>query len=146
MIFIYRVGNFFYRNGFKRTGKLFSLVNRILFSCWVPSSASIGENFTLGYWGLGVVIHSNAEIGNNCQINQNVTIGRNFGDKKVPVIGDDVYVGANSVIFGEIRIGHNVIVGSGSLINKDIPDNCTVVGNPFSIIKTDRKEKYFDLD
>lgn len=79
-------------------------------------------------------------------IAQNVTIGRNFGDRKVPVIGDDVYVGTGSVVFGEIRVGNNVIIGANSVVNKDVPDNCTVVGNPMRIISTDRKMKYYDID
>ncbi len=145
-VYIYRIGNWFHLNRMKLIGQMISYFNRVVFSTWLPSSASIGENFTIGYWGLGVVIHSNAIIGKNVTIAQNVTIGRNFGDKKVPIIGDDVYVGAGSVIFGEIKIGNNVIIGSNSLINKDIPDNCTVVGNPFKIICSLRKEKYYEID
>lgn len=146
VILIYRVGNFFYEKKMRGISKLFSLINRVLFSVWLPSSAKIGEKFTIGYWGLGIVIHSRTVIGNNCQINQNVTIGRNFGDKDVPILGDNVYVGAGSVIFGEIKIGNNVIIGSNSLVNKDIPDNVTVVGNPFKIIERDRVKKYYELD
>ncbi|WP_197026337.1 serine O-acetyltransferase [Polaribacter sp. Hel_I_88] len=126
--------------------KLFTYVNRLLFAVWLPSSATIGKNFTLGYGGLGVVIHSDTKIGNNSQVNQNVTIGRNFGDSTVPSIGNDVYVGAGSVIFGEITIGDNVIIGANSLINKDIPANTTVAGNPFVIIKENRKRKYFEYN
>ena len=91
-------------------------------------------------------IHSNTVVGNNCTIAQNVTIGRNFGDKNVPVIGDDVYIGTGSVIFGDITIGNNVIVGANSVVNKSIPDNCTVVGNPMRIIKTNRVKKYYEID
>jgi serine O-acetyltransferase len=127
-------------------GKMMSYLNRLLFSIWLPSSAKIGKNFTVGYWGLGIVIHSNTVIGENCLVAQNVTIGRNFGDTLVPVIGDDVYIGAGTVIFGEITIGNNVIIGSNTLINKIIPDNCTVVGNPFKIIVSNRKEKYYEID
>jgi|SRR5690606_7138186 len=143
---IYRVGNFFHRKKMKIIGKLLSGVNRVLFSTWIPSSADIGKNFTVGYWGLGVVIHSNSKIGDNCLVSQNVTIGRNFGDTKVPVIGNDVYIGAGSVVFGEIIIGDNVIIGSNSLINKSVPDNCTVVGNPMRIISRDRGVKYYEID
>lgn len=145
-ILLYRIGNFFYRHHLTGLSKIISWINRFLFSVWCPSSATIGKNFTLGYWGLGVVIHSNTIIGDNCLVAQNVTIGRNFGDKKVPEIGNDVYVGAGSVVFGAITIGDNVIIGSNSVVNKSVPANCTVVGNPFRIIKTDRKEKYYELD
>lgn len=145
-VIVYRIGNWFYQNKMSIISKAFSYLNRILFSVWLPSSAIIGKNFKIGYWGLGVVIHSNTKIGNNCQINQNVTIGRNFGDKEVPVIGDNVYIGAGSVIFGEITIGDNVIIGANSLINKSIPSNCTVTGNPFKIIVENRIEKYYEMD
>jgi len=145
-ITIYRFGHWFYKRKLRGIAKIISIFNRLFFSVWLPSSASIGKNFTLGYWGLGVVIHSNTQIGDNVTISQNVTIGRNFGDKKVPVIGNDVYIGAGSVVFGEISIGNNVIIGSNSLINKSIPDNSTVVGNPFRIIASGRVDKYYELD
>lgn len=145
-VLLYRVGNWFHNKNLKFVGKFFTYINRIMFATWIPSSAKIGRNFTAGYGGLGIVIHSATVIGNNCKISQNVTIGKNFKDKKVPIIGNDVYIGAGSVIFGDINIGNNVIIGSNSLVNKSIPDNCTVVGNPMIIIEKDRKLKYFELE
>jgi len=145
-MFLYRIGNFFYKNKLPFIGKIASLINRFIFSAWVPASAKIGKNVKLGYWGLGIVIHSNTEIGDNCLIGQNVTIGRNFGDNLVPKIGNNVYIGAGSVVFGEITIGDNVIVGSNSLVNKSIPSNSTVVGNPFKIIHSNRSEKFWEID
>lgn len=143
---IYRVGNWFHKRGFKLCAKLATYCNRFLFSVWIPSSASLGKNFRLGYWGLGVVIHSNAVIGDNCLVAQNVTIGRNFGDQNVPIIGNDVYIGPGSVVFGEIVVGNNVIIGANSVINKSVPDNCTVAGNPMRILQRDRIEKYYNLN
>lgn len=145
-IIIYRFGHWLHRLGLVRLAKVVSYVNRFLFACWCPSSAQIGKNFKLGYWGLGVVIHSNTRIGDRCLVAQNVTIGRNFGDKEVPAIGNDVYIGAGSVVFGEISIGDNVIIGSNSLVNKSVPANCTVVGNPFRIVRENRVETYYQLD
>lgn len=146
VIRLYRIGNLLHRKSWFRLAKLVSYLNRFLFAVWLPSSAKIGRNFKLGYGGLGVVIHKDAIIGNNVLIAQNVTIGRNFGDKKVPVIGNDVYIGTGSVIFGEITIGNNVIIGSNTLVNKSIPDNTTVVGNPMKIIQSNRIKKYYELD
>lgn len=140
------MGNFFHRKNIFLVGKIISWLNRFLFSVWIPSSAEIGKNFKLGYWGLGIVIHNNTKIGDNVTVAQNVTIGRNFGDVKVPEIGNDVYVGAGTVVFGEIVIGNNVIIGSNSLINKDVPNNATVVGNPMKIISSDRVLKYYEMD
>ena len=142
----YRVSNYLYRKGFKKVSIIFTIINRFLFSCWIPASAIIGKNVKLGYWGLSVVIHHNSRIGDNCLIAQNVTIGRNLGDTEVPVIGNDVYIGAGSVVFGEIIIGDNVIIGSNSVVKKDIPSNCTVVGNPMKVINRNRVKKYWEYD
>lgn len=145
-IILYRISNFFYVRNFKLISLILSWSNRFFFSVWIPGSATIGKNFSLGYWGLGVVIHSNATIGDNVLIGQNVTIGRNLGDRLVPTIGNDVYVGAGTVIFGEITIGDNVIIGSNSVINKNVESNNTVAGNPFKVLQTNRNKTYKELD
>ena len=54
-----------------------------------------------------------------------------------PWLGDNVDVGANVVVIGGVRIGNNVKIGAGSVVTKDVPDNCTVVGNPARIIYKD---------
>jgi serine O-acetyltransferase len=145
-ITLYRLGNFLFRLRLPLIPKIITYINRFLFSVYLPSSASIGKNFKLGYLGLGVVIHDKAIIGDNCLIAQNVTIGRNLKDKNVPILGNNVYVGTGTVIFGDIKIGNNVIIGANSVVNKTIIKNTTVAGNPLKILSSNTKLTYMEID
>lgn len=83
----------------------------------------------------GIFLSRYAEIGENCCIYQNVTIGE--VDRKAPVIGDNRLIGAGAVIVGNIKIGNHVKIGAGAVVSADIPDNCTVVSQPMRIIGKD---------
>ena len=52
-------------------------------------------------------------------------------------IGHDCVIGVNSIIMPGVKIGNEVVIGSGSVVTKDIPNNCIAVGNPAKVIKTD---------
>ena len=73
-------------------------------------------------------------IGKNIFIQNNITIGNDFVNGR-PVIGDNVFVGISSAIFGNITIGDNVIINPFSLVISDIPSNCIVAGNPAKVIQ-----------
>lgn len=86
----------------------------------------------------GIVISGQAEIGENCTIYHQVTIGTN--GKGVPKIGDNVIIGAGAKIIGPVRVGNGVHIGANVVITQDIPDGCVVVCDSPKIIDKTRKE------
>jgi len=107
----------------------------------IPASAQIGHSFYIAHFG-GIILNSNTVIGNNCNISQGVTIGvSGLGEKRgVPVIGDNVYVGANAVIAGKIKVSDNSLIGACSLVSSDVPENGVVVGVP-AVVVSDKSSK-----
>jgi serine O-acetyltransferase len=104
---------------------------QIKYGFQIYPETQIGAGFYLGHWGT-LVINPKVKIGKNCNIAQGVTIaqanrGKNEG---VPEIGDEVWIGPNAVIVGNIKIGNNVLIAPNSYVNCDIPSNAVVVGNP----------------
>lgn len=74
------------------------------------------------------------EIGNNFSCRHCTTLGAKGNGR--PRIGNDVMLGAAVTIIGGITIGDNVVVGAGSVVVKDVPDNCVIAGNPAKIIRS----------
>ncbi len=100
----------------------------------ISSSAIIGEGFYLGH-PYNITIGSNVVIGKNVNIHKGATIGAtNRGSKKgSPVIGNDVFVGINSTIVGNIKIENDVLIAPNSYVNFDVPMHSIVIGNPGKI-------------
>lgn len=134
-ILLFRFASFLYRKKIFFFPNLITLIIRISFACYLPHQLNAGKNLILGYGGLGIIIHANSIIGNGCHIDQGVTIGGTSKKKDVPILGDDVYVGAGAKILGPIKIGSNVVIGANAVVLNDIPDNCVAVGVPAKIIK-----------
>lgn len=105
----------------------------------IPVNTEIGAGFYIGHFGT-IVINGKAKIGKNCNIAHNTTIGRtNRGERKgYPTIGDYVWIGTGSVIVGGIKIGNNVLIAPNTFVNKSIPNNSLVIGNPAKIIDKEK--------
>ena len=92
---------------------------------------SFGPGLAISHYG-SIVVARECIIGKNCRINSCVNIGAKIS--KFPTIGDNVYIGPGVKIFGGITIGDNVAIGANAVVNKDVPDNATVVGVPAKVI------------
>jgi serine O-acetyltransferase len=83
------------------------------------------------------------EIGNYCNISQNVTIGsmKTMSSEKYPRLGNSVYLAPGSKILGEIVIGDEVAIGANTVVTENIPDKAVFVGNPGKIVSYDGTKK-----
>lgn len=113
---------------------LYKLIIEFIMSIEIPDKLKVGKNFNI-YHGIGIVINANCIIGDNISIRQNTTLGSKYDGGPCPKIGNNVDIGCNTVIIGDISIGNNVIIGAGSIVTKSFPDNCIIAGNPAKLIK-----------
>jgi serine O-acetyltransferase len=133
LFYFYALEHSLYKKKIPLFPTLFKGIMRILFSAVIPPELEVGRNVLFGYNGLGIVIHHRCIIGDNVTISQHVTIGGR-GGPGVPVIGNNVEIGAGAVILGGITIGDNVKIGANAVVLVDVPDNATAVGIPARII------------
>lgn len=134
MMTLYRIGNYFYLKKIPFIPIIFETLIFLLFNSRIPTDISIGQGSRFAYKGLSTLLVHGTEIGDNCLIGMRVTTGRKFPYKNVPKIGNNVWLGTNSVIIGPVIIEDNVIIAPNSLINKSVPKGAIVGGNPARII------------
>ncbi|MBR2638189.1 MAG: serine acetyltransferase [Bacteroidaceae bacterium] len=101
----------------------------------IPTVATIGPGLYIGHFGR-VILNSKVVLGKNVTINTGVTIGQtNRGKKKgVPIVGDNVWIGTNAVVVGNICIGDDVLIAPNSYVTDDVPSHSIVKGNPAVVI------------
>lgn len=140
-LIVYRIAHKLYNKKWFFLARLLSQLARFFTGIEIHPGAKIGKGLFIDH-GMGVVIGETAEVGDNVTIYHGVTLGGTGKDKgkRHPTVKDNVIIGAGAKVLGPITIGNNVKVGANSVVLKDVPDNATAVGMPAKIIIKDKKK------
>ena len=125
----YRFANFFYRHKHYFIARFISQIGRFWTNIEIHPGASIGKGLIIDH-GTGCVIGETVIIGDDCLLYHGVTLGgtQNEKEKRHPTLMNNVMVGCNASVLGNITIGNNVKIGANSVVTKSIEDNMTAYG------------------
>lgn len=132
---MHRLAHWLYLRKLVILPRMISQFSRFLTGIEIHPGAKIGQGFFIDH-GTGVVIGETAEVGNDVTIYQGVTLGGTGKEKgkRHPTIGNNVVIGTGAKILGSFKIGDNVKIGAGSVVNKAVPNDTTVVGVPGRVV------------
>jgi glycosyltransferase involved in cell wall biosynthesis/serine acetyltransferase len=133
----YRLARWLYRRGVPLLPRIIEKLNVLIFHCYIPYQAEIGDGFEVGYWGLGVVIHPRVKMGRNVFVSNGVTIGGRNESPNVPRIEDDVFIATGAKVLGDITIGQGSVIGANAVVIRSVPPRCIAVGVPARISRED---------
>ena len=143
----HRMAHKLYLGGHTTLARWISQHSRHVTGIEIHPGARIGKGFFIDH-GDGVVIGETTIIGDNVTLYQGVTLGGTGKDvgKRHPTIGNNVTVGAGAKVLGPFTVGDNSKIGASAVVLKEVPPNCTVVGNPGRIVRRQGEVKGVDLD
>ncbi len=132
----HRPAHWLYKHNFKLIARLISQCARHKTGIEIHPGATIGKRCFIDH-GMAVVIGETTEIGDDVTLYQGVTLGGTGKDtgKRHPTIGNRVVVSSGAKVLGPFTVGDDVKIGSGSVVLKEVPPGCTVVGIPGQIVR-----------
>lgn len=131
ILVFYRFAHFLYNCRLFFLARLISQVARFFTGIEIHPGAQIGKRLFIDH-GMGIVIGETAEIGDDCTIYHQVTLGGTGKDKnkRHPTIGNNVVIGAGAKVLGPIKVGDNSKIGAGAVVLHEVEEDTTVVGVP----------------
>lgn len=132
----YRRASWFQRHGMKFIARAISQSARRRTGIEIHPGAKIGRGLFIDH-GMGVVIGETTEIGDNCTLYQNVTLGGTGKDqgKRHPTIGNNVLISCGAKVLGPFKVGDNARIAANAVVLSEVPENATAVGIPAQIVR-----------
>lgn len=132
----HRAAHFFYKIRWFFLARFISQFSRFMTGIEIHPGATIGKGLFIDH-GMGIVIGETAEVGDDCTIYHNVTLGGTGHDtgKRHPTLGSNVLVSTGAKILGPIYIGDNARIGANSVVLRNVEPNATVVGVPGTVVR-----------
>ncbi len=142
----HRIAHFFYKRKFFFIARLISQFARWLTGIEIHPGAKIGKGVFIDH-GMGVIIGETAEVGDDCTIYQNVTLGGTGKDhgKRHPTIGKNVLIGSGAKVLGPFTVGDNSKIAANAVVLNEVPPNSTCVGVPARVVRRNGR-KVCDMD
>jgi serine O-acetyltransferase len=127
----HKLSHWLWQNRLYLLGRFSSHVARWLTGIEIHPAAKLGRRLVIDH-GMGVVIGETAEVGDDCYLYHQVTLGvaRTSGGKRHPTVGNNVIIGAGAKVLGPVMVGNNARVGANSVVLDNVPNDTTVVGMP----------------
>lgn len=146
-MFYHRIAHRLFGAGHVTLARWISQHSRHVTGIEIHPGACIGRGLFIDH-GDGVVIGETTVIGDNVTLYQGVTLGGTGKDvgKRHPTLGNNVTVGAGAKVLGPFTVGDGSKIGAGAVVLKEVPPNCTVVGNPGRVVRRKGASPGVDLD
>ena len=132
----YRIAHWLHLHHCRFLARWLSQVSKFFTGIEIHPGATIGRRLVIDH-GTGIVIGETAEIGDDCLLYQNVTLGGTGKDvgKRHPTLGNNVMVGSGAKVLGPFKVGDNARIAANSVVLREVPENATVVGVPGRVVR-----------
>ncbi len=140
-LWLHKLAHWFWQRNHLLIGRFISHLNRFFTGIEIHPGATIGRRFFIDH-GMGVVIGETTIVGDDVLLYKGVVLGGTSleSKKRHPTIGNNVVVGTNAIVLGNIEIGDDCKIGAGSVVTKPAPAGSTIVGIPGRTLESIRKQ------